>query len=469
METCFYDVDHSDVNLTYQRVGSPNELRIESSLSWIQDHFRQRTRTSSPSTSEAKRLWYSAPPRLQIYDKEMLNVLLNIARRHVATTFKLFANYEAKINTSRELCLAMAAIGALFLGADCGITVAKTLYNDARRLHFEKFHSDGVKLTFQTASESVKTFILLSIYGISSGDKRSYEFVEAFHLSMMQAMKYCCQLAPAELTPIETEELPLISEAMEIIECYHVLLLQRPPYLLPTLLARRPENTLRVDLAPLFDFSPQGEGVTGSIREVANLGVYAWASIPRGKEQPRKWQLWRPEFIELGLERWQSAKRLSQTLSDLPSMLLYHLSHLQLHVNLSLLQLSARRFIKAPETANEDQVHGLLKSWASGRSFAAALWHAKATLQIARDNLEVVPCGQSSMGAKRWRALEPPHLPYCIYFSTLIMWYGEYAATGFRSLARDACVKEGIQLLGMLKIRVAKVLIHALRELLPEE
>lgn len=94
-------------------------------------------------------------------------------------------------------------------------------------------------------------------------------------------MKYCCQLAPAELTPIETEELPLISEAVEIIECYHVLLLQRPPYLLPTLLARRPENTLRVDLAPLFDFSPQGEGVTGSIREVANLGVYAWASIPR--------------------------------------------------------------------------------------------------------------------------------------------------------------------------------------------
>lgn len=112
----------------------------------------------------------------------MLNVLLNIARRHVATTFKLFANYEAKINTSRELCLAMAAIGALFLGADCGITVAKTLYNDARRLHFEKFHSDGVKLTFQTASESVKTFILLSIYGISSGDKGATSLSRLFIL-----------------------------------------------------------------------------------------------------------------------------------------------------------------------------------------------------------------------------------------------------------------------------------------------
>lgn len=208
-------------------------------------------------------------------------MLLNIARRHVGTTFKIFLNYEAGRNTSRELCLAMAAIGALFLGVDCGITVAKSLYNDARRLHFENFHSEGLKLTFRAASDSVKTFILLAIYGISSGDKRSYEFIEAFHLSMMQAMKYCLQFTPLELTPDENEELPLISEAVEIMESYHVLLLQRPPYILPTLHEGGSERAFKIDLNPLFCPNDQAKGFP-----VAFVRSQIWVPT-RGRRCPR--------------------------------------------------------------------------------------------------------------------------------------------------------------------------------------
>lgn len=399
----------------------------------------------------------------------MLNMLLNIARRHVGTTFNLFANYEAHRNTSRELCLTMAAIGALFLGVDCGITVAKALYNDARRLHFENFHSEGLKLTFRAASDSVKTFILLAIYGISSGDKRSYEFIEAFHLSMMQAMKYCCQFTPLELTPDENEELALISEAVEIMESYHVLLLQRPPYRLPSMLKVGPESALMLDLNPLFCPIDEANGVSGSLRKVANLGAYTWTAMPRGREHSRQWQLWRPEFIELGLERWWSANRSSQPGSNLSSMLLYHLSHLQLQVNLGLLQLSARGFAKTPETFKEEKAHEILQSCMRGRYFEAAIWHAKAMLRLVTEHLRVSDRGQPKTAGGQRRMHEPPHLPYCIYFGTLIVWYGEDSTTSSRSLARDARIKDGIRILGMLKIRVAKVLTHALRELLPDE
>lgn len=398
----------------------------------------------------------------------MLNVLLNIARRHLATTFELFADFEANSDTSHELCLAMAAIGALFLGVECGFMVAKTLYNDARKLHFEEFHSQGLRSSFKAASDSVRTFILLAIYGICSGDKRSYEFVEAFHLSMMQAMKYYCQLAPSELESSNSRALSLTAEALDIIESYHVLLLQRPPYFLLSSLGVQMNNSFKIDLTPLLCPIDGAEQVLGSLREVASLGAYTWASSPRGQEQSHTWQLWRPEFIELGLERWMNAQASSHRASNLPSLLIYYLSHIHLQVDLSFLQISALNFIKHPENDKEKKIHKMLKEYTCGRPFEASVWYAKAMLRLVRENLGMSGHDQSRTADGR-RILEPPHLPYCIYFSTLIAWYGEYTATGLRSLARDACIKNGIHLLGMLKVRVARVLIHALRELLPEE
>ena len=62
--------------------------------------------------------------------------------------------------------------------------------------------------------------------------------------------------------------------------------------------------------------------------------------------------------------------------------------------------------------------------------------------------------------------MEPPHLPYCIYFATLILWYGE-SDGGYSNLARDKCIEDGAQLLFKLKAHVSKVLGSALEELLP--
>lgn len=407
-----------------------------------------------------------------MYDNQVLNVLLNLARNHLAKTFKLFVNYEATSDSSHALCLAMAAIGALYLGVDCGDIVAKTLYNDARRLHFEDFHSSYSRSSFLTAVDSVKTFILLEIYGICSGDKRSYEFVEAFHLSMMQAVKYCYQLAPSRPDESESQELLLIAEALDIIESYHVLLLQRPPYFFPTSLDPELDKPLNLDLTPLF-WSSNGSGtVLGSIREVARLGAYTWAASPRGKETPRQGQLWRSEFLELGLERWIKARSRSSSTLDLPSLLLYHLSHLRLKVNLRYLQTSARELVNGVDTNTNQEggLHQALQNYTSGRPFEAAVWHSKAMFHLVRDSMSKATnsVGQSNSTTGP-HALEPPHLPYCIYFSTLVMWYSEdTAGSSFRSLARDACIRSGINLLGMFKARIAKVLTSSLRELVTE-
>jgi hypothetical protein len=402
-----------------------------------------------------------------MYDSEVMNLLLNIARRNLASTFVLYRNYHAESDTAYPLCLAMAAIGALFLGAECGITMAKALYNDARRLHFEDFHSNSLKSSFKAATESVKTFILLAIYGICSGDKRSYEFIEAFHVNLMQGVQHLFRLTPSEVEPVNCQELMLIAEALDILECYHVLLLQRPPLFLPSTMGAGLKKSY-IDLTGLFSPTDMTVPVRGSLREVAILGKYTWFSSPRGDGKRREWQLWRSEFVELGLERWMHLKSTSTKPNDLPSILIYHLGHLQLHVNLEFLQVSARDFMRPAQTTQEENIHRMLHHCISCRHFEAAVWHAEAMLRAVREGLDLLPHHQPKI-IDKWRVLEPPHLSYCIYFSTLVVWYGEYLETGIRSLNRDARVKDGIHLLGLLKVRIAMVLTHALRELLPDE
>ncbi|KAK0811750.1 hypothetical protein LTR75_005206 [Friedmanniomyces endolithicus] len=419
-----------------------DDSAIERAKPWILDHFRRRSRPSSPIPRGVDISWYSSPPKLQMYDKEVLNVLLNVARRHLGTTFELYANYEAQGDSEPELCLAMAAVGALYLGAEC-------------------------------ASAALKTFILLSIYSICSGDKRSYEFVEAFHLSMLQALRYCGQLISSDPDATTLRDIRSMSEAMELIECYHVLLLQHPPCAIPAPLRSMTspgQNRAALDRPGTpHDLPGHAQGAHGGI---AILSAFAWAASPQGEELSCRRQLWRSEFVELAMERWMGGKIFPLSESDFPSMLIYHLMHLRLKVNLDFLQKSARQFTNPPShTANESSEHEILESYIRGLLFAVAIWHAQAMLSMVQENVgmpEDISKRTATSTSSRPMS-EPPRLPYCIYFSTLIAWYGEFENSGYRSLARDACIKQGIRILGRLKKRVARVFILALRELLPDE
>ncbi|KAK0260985.1 hypothetical protein LTR35_017927 [Friedmanniomyces endolithicus] len=116
-------------------------------------------------------------------------------------------------------------------------------------------------------------------------------------------------------------------------------------------------------------------------------------------------------------------------LHNFPSMLIYHLMHLRLKVNLDFLQKSARQFTNPPShTANESSEHEILENYVRGRLFAVALWHAQAMLSMVQENVGM-PEDLSKRPATSTSSRpmsEPPHLPYCIYFSTLTVWYGEF-------------------------------------------
>ena len=467
MEAWLQDLN-DPAEIFWPQIDTSNNQRLAGALNIMEEHAKLRSRASSPTSHEARRTWYSAPPQLHIYDSEVINILLNVARRHLSATFGIYADFVAGETTPHELCLAMAALGGLFCSIEGSVTIAKSLYNDARRIHFEKTDSEPQPSSFRQALDTVKTHILLAVYGICSGDKRSYEFTEAFHMTTRQAMRYCLQIAPSKLEPADTRELSLALEGLEILECYRVLLLQRPPHFTSMNYNQKQQLPLKFDLTPLFSPTAHSTPVSGSLREVVNLGIRTWAASPRGQEYTRVPQLWKPEFIELGLERWVSAQSSSPRTTELPSILLYHLAHLHLQVNLGTLQRLARSFKANPRTPSDEKVSDIVRRCTRGPSFKAAVWHAVAMLRDIKDYVAISSRRQPEF-LERLLILEPPHLPYCIYFSTLMVWYSDFVVAGAPSITGNTCIENGIHLLGMLNLRVAKVLANALRELFPDD
>lgn len=79
-------------------------------------------------------MWYSAPPNLEDHDNDVVNVFLNLFHKHIPETFPLFDEAAVSQKRRAEYCLAMAATGGLFCSVPGSFEVARSMYNDARRL-----------------------------------------------------------------------------------------------------------------------------------------------------------------------------------------------------------------------------------------------------------------------------------------------------------------------------------------------
>ena len=421
------------------------ELPSDQPLSIMRDYFRARSRASTPTRVEAGQRQYSIAPRLQIYDTEIINVFLNLARDHLSCSFPIFSTFKAMPGMRKELCLAMASVGGLYCSVQGSTKIAKALYHDSRRLLLESHFSEQ-EMHFETAFSFAKTFMLLEIYGLCSGDKRSYEFVEVFHGCMLDVVKQYT-LHPAA----QPDQVSLLNDATRMLESYRVLFLLLPPSITTTVDTTRDQN-LRQLLTP---GDSTIESVVPSIAALSSLAWMAGASYRLDREA----QLWRSEFIELALDRWiRSGDPETQQLSQI---LLYHMTHIFLHSDLVALQ----RFAMGFATSNQqNSIPGAIYTWAKSRDFAIAKWHASKILAPAKKAF--IAAQTRSRDRSKPNQREPPHLPYCVYFAVLVGWY-EGLISGNEE-AREASISEGAQLLFGLRVRVAKLLGAALYELLPE-
>ena len=446
---------------------------MENAVELMRDHLQRRSRESSPTREEQKRTWYSVPPQLYVYDEDVINVLLNLARTHISSTFAIFADFEVDHDTRIELCLAAAAVGGLYCTAPASARVTKMLFNDSRRLLLEEYTQSGA-LSFDTSLSFAKTFILLEIYGLCSGDKRAFEFIEVFHASKLDAASSCLNAVPHDAPADQLRQAKLLSEAVRVLDCYRVLLLQRPPSFAceSQLDSHRTSQVLK-----LHSLSSGGLISTLSASDFLGLPIadthylvtitcYSWMTSQQEIENSLHSPLWNREFVELALKQWIEAKTCKEEPSrPLPAseMLLYHLTQTSLHSNLNNLQRLTQVDMQSIQRPQKGEASEAIQGWKNSRHFNIASWHAKAILHIAQDGM-ARPRRYSALEKETACFVEAPHLPLCIYFATLIMWFGE--ASGKNLSAGDAPLEAGAQLLFRLRVPVSKLLGNALSELL---
>ncbi|KAI0105868.1 hypothetical protein F4814DRAFT_77179 [Daldinia grandis] len=452
---------------------------MDGAVEIMKDHFQRRSRGTSPSREEQRRSWYSAPPQLYVYDKDVLNILLNVSRTHISSTFAIFSDFEANYDTPVELCLAMAAVGGLYCTAYASMKVAKMLFNDSRRLLFEKYLPED-PVGFDTLLSIAKTFVLLEIYELCSGDKRAYEFIEVFHASKLNAVGSCISALPHDAPLDQRRQAKLLLEAVRILDCYRVLLLQRPPSFmgetqLGLYAACETLGFQSLSTGGLISTSSGNNLLDVPATDMdclATIICYSWMASPQNTENSSHPPLWRLEFVELALNQWIQAKTAEP---DYPSqlevsqMLLYHLTQVSLHSNLNHLQRLTHLALQTSKSLQEGGPLDSVRTWRDSHHFNVAQWHAKTTLRIAQEAM-TAPRRHASSEKDKPRLSEAPHLPLCIYFATLVVWWGELILDGRGTgSVTTSAIETGSQLLFRLKVPVSKILGTALCELLPNE
>ncbi|KAK5227824.1 hypothetical protein LTR47_008395 [Exophiala xenobiotica] len=473
---------------------------MQSLTATMQEYFDRKSRAPSPSLNKASKMWYSAPPNLDDHNKDIVRVFLNIFRRHIPETVSLFKDPALSRKNRAEYTLAAAATGGLFCTVPGSAEVAKSMYNDARRLLLASFSVrntlDDLSTTPEDKLATVKTFILLELYGLCSGDKRSYEFVEAFHGNLIHAVQeYSQACEKSALEGGKDTDSTRLLEALYILDCYRVIIMQRPPSLSwqhvhafrqtssPTSqVARLYQQVLRLTDGGLTGAPAVGNDI--SLGSLASLTSHLWpAMYPRQNRygadsvSVESLSLWKPDFPELACSTWLQSQGECVNFSCLAA---YHMMNIMLHANLTVLQSFAH---SPPGSAARDPKKSLaareMHAWTQDRQYKIARWHAEqmivsvegAFTSTAKTDQQgsQQPPSRSSFTASEPRRLphEAPHVPYAIYYATLVLWCGAVIEErgGAQPASVQAPIARGERILSLHKVHIAQLLARVLNEI----
>lgn len=186
--------------------------------------------------------------------------------------------------------------------------------------------------------------------------------------------------------------------------------------------------------------------------------------------------LWKAEFVELACDTWL---RTAGPAVKSSSLAVYHMMNIMLHANLVGLQ-SFAHSLPGSDTRDPDKssTGKEIHAWLQDRHYEIALWHAGnlinsvesdfvAPTTKARKQDSRRPSSMSSSSPEPARLpFETPHVPYAIYFATLILWCGAMAGdnTYSSTASARAHLARGEQILSQHRVLIAQLLASVLKE-----
>jgi hypothetical protein len=219
---------------------------------------------------------------------------------------------------------------------------------------------------------------------------------------------------------------------------------------------------------------------TSSLASLASLSSFLWPAVYARQNRygsnnvsVESVSLWKGDFVELGCDTWLR----SQSHATASDMAVYHLMHIMLHANLTVIQSFAH---STPDSAGRDPEKSLaameIHAWGRSRHYKIARWHAERIVAAVEEAFNAPPSRsemsslpphiRASSGAEPRRLpFESPHVPYTVYFATLVIACGEMCCESTSvSSSAQATIIRGERILSFHKIHVARLLGRVLSE-----
>lgn len=223
---------------------------------------------------------------------------------------------------------------------------------------------------------------------------------------------------------------------------------------------------------------------TFGLTSLASLGTFIWPAIypPHnvyGAHKTRTFGdlfMWRADFAELACDTWLHKIHQSGNLSHL---VIYHIMSIMLHANFTILQSFAH---SSPGSAGRDVKKGSaareIHAWTQDRHCTIAEWHAENMLagietalndsMTARQMANRSSTRTSSLSVTESPCLlfEAPHVPYAVYYATLVLWSGAFVAQkctdASSAVSARAHLARGERILLLHKVHIAQLLARIL-------
>ncbi|KAJ5759488.1 hypothetical protein N7520_006644 [Penicillium odoratum] len=426
-----------------ERIPESQLSRIKGAYARLQAYSSptELSRPASPAARADHESWLHRLGEKQKvqYDPSVINVFLNLFRVHVATIFRCFEGFAVTDTTPVMLWTSMASVGALFCTTPGSIEIAKSLYNHARIVHHRRPSPDDDQLGI------LKTYMLLELFGYLSGDDRFHEIAEVYHWEMVQIISTFKLWSPSN-TEREAERRRTIEDICTL-ECYRVAILHGSATFsvsLPSLCedidilavpkgqAGPSDRALMAQLQRMMSTNPRmlsredtlNPAETHELWTLCCLSLLLpWAAVKTTdqNDQPSFDVSRRGEVLEMALQKWLT---ITNDQTPIPTLMLFHLVCVNLHVSVSKIQNLARRYCgesRLSSATTSSMGTGTLSStdlFPSKIDRRNALWHAKKIIELA------VNLRQNNSNAIS--ISEGPHFSYCVFFSALILWYAEW-------------------------------------------
>lgn len=268
---------------------------------------------------------------------------------------------------------------------------------------------------------------------------------------------------------------------MCILDCYRVVLSQRPPtFLLPDYATLSGDPT-SPGLAAAFRGLVADIANPGSTIDGDRIGMVSLASL--SALSPALWQAvllaptpshvsispWKSDFAELALHKWLRSHH-----DDIEpgTRVLYHLIKIALNINLAAL----RSFAHSPvgNSVASPAAHDVecIVKWFRGFQGDLATRNAEQLMDCAEDARKLKSGIESDANAV-WTAVEHRaespgmgmnmvHVPYAVYFATLVLWCRAAVIDARNAYSRQAHLTRGMYVLSGLELRIAWLLECAL-------